>query len=692
MKKLKILLLCFLSSLSLYSQTPTIRSVIDQVNLDSLTYFVEQLSGEVPVVINGTLDTIVSRHKFQTGNDKAADLIKQKLQSYGLNVYDQIFSATGRNVYAVQTGTKYPNQKYIICAHYDDMPSGPIAPGADDNASGTAAVLEAARLLSNYTFPYTIVYALWDEEEQGLVGSKYYANDARNQNDSILGVINLDMIAYDSDSNYVADIHTNEFESSQDLMNKMIDIKNIYELDINFNIIDPGKPWSDHKSFWDKNYGAILLIEDYNDFNEFYHKVTDKISEFNMNYFHKMSKLAISTLALFVADYNIKIKHTQLASRSDTNDIQISAVFLTSLDIGTGINSPRLYYKAFTNTSLVDFKEIIGQMVSGDTLYNFTIPGQPLGTTVQYYLAAQDEDSVFVTTLPNGGYGFSPPGKNPPSRLYEFYIGQSQIVFEDSLSNLNNWITTGDWGLTTSKFVSSPYSLSDSPYSNYQNNTNSYCVLKDTIDLNIENCFKVLLEFNTQWVIEDNYDYGQILVSSNGGSFWIPLEGEYTNEGTVNQAYEEPLYDGGRYNWVNERIDLSRFIGQKIKLKFLIVSDETINFDGWYIDDIKVTAYTSTATDIQTQNNIPLCYTLNQNYPNPFNPSTVISYQLPVNSMVQIKIYNVLGQEIATLVNEEKPAGKHKVEFNASNLSSGVYIYQISVNDFIDVKKMILMK
>ena len=85
-------------------------------------------------------------------------------------------------------------------------------------------------------------------------------------------------------------------------------------------------------------------------------------------------------------------------------------------------------------------------------------------------------------------------------------------------------------------------------------------------------------------------------------------------------------------------------------------------------------------------------YRLSQNYPNPFNPTTVINYTLPEKSRVAIKVYNVLGKEVATLVNEVKPAGNHEVSFNASNLSSGVYYYTISAGKFTSTKKMILMK
>jgi aminopeptidase N len=89
---------------------------------------------------------------------------------------------------------------------------------------------------------------------------------------------------------------------------------------------------------------------------------------------------------------------------------------------------------------------------------------------------------------------------------------------------------------------------------------------------------------------------------------------------------------------------------------------------------------------------VPFEYSLGQNYPNPFNPSTTISYQLPEKELVTIKIFNILGKEVATLVNEEKPAGKYELEFSADNLVSGVYFYKLQAGSFVETKKMILIK
>lgn len=91
-------------------------------------------------------------------------------------------------------------------------------------------------------------------------------------------------------------------------------------------------------------------------------------------------------------------------------------------------------------------------------------------------------------------------------------------------------------------------------------------------------------------------------------------------------------------------------------------------------------------------NDVVTNYALNQNYPNPFNPTTTINYQLPANGHVMLKVYDVLGREIRTLVDEEKSAGRYSVEFDASKFSSGIYFYTIRAGDYNAVRKMVVMK
>ncbi len=89
---------------------------------------------------------------------------------------------------------------------------------------------------------------------------------------------------------------------------------------------------------------------------------------------------------------------------------------------------------------------------------------------------------------------------------------------------------------------------------------------------------------------------------------------------------------------------------------------------------------------------MPLQNNLSQNYPNPFNPSTLINYQLPMNNLVTLKVFDIVGREVATLVNERQEAGMYQTAFNAQGLSSGLYFYQLRAGNYSEVKKMILMK
>lgn len=114
------------------------------------------------------------------------------------------------------------------------------------------------------------------------------------------------------------------------------------------------------------------------------------------------------------------------------------------------------------------------------------------------------------------------------------------------------------------------------------------------------------------------------------------------------------------------------------------------NYIGMPISDV---IFQTMVTDVEEdQSSIPSEFNLAQNYPNPFNPSTVISYRLPVSGDVTLKVYDLLGREVAELVNEEKPAGTYEVTFDASGLSSGVYYYKITAGDYSETKKMVLLR
>lgn len=116
-------------------------------------------------------------------------------------------------------------------------------------------------------------------------------------------------------------------------------------------------------------------------------------------------------------------------------------------------------------------------------------------------------------------------------------------------------------------------------------------------------------------------------------------------------------------------------------------------------DDAAQTFYNNLPVGVKEEVAIPSEYKLDQNYPNPFNPTTTIRYSIPSlgrngisTYKVVLKVYDVLGREVATLVDEEKPAGRYEVEFNGSKLTSGVYFYRLTAGSFSQTKKLLLIK
>jgi hypothetical protein len=289
------LLLFFILISSGYAQSfdPFIEHLMNETNLDSLEKNVRILSGEDSVLIGRSYSLI--RHRKNPDNDMAAEFIRQKLSEYNLEVYDSQYSSSGRNIYAIQRGTLYPDKYFIYCAHYDAVDYF----CADDNASGTAGVLETARILNGYMFDYSILYAFWDEEEIGLLGSKFFAEEARSGDMDIIGLINFEMSGWDSNDDGLMDIHTGPYANSVFLAELMVNIRSLYNLPLQPVVYNPGTTSSDHAAFWALDYSAICFNEAFfgEDFNPYYHTAEDRIDKFNMNYFHNIAKLGTALIA-----------------------------------------------------------------------------------------------------------------------------------------------------------------------------------------------------------------------------------------------------------------------------------------------------------------------------------------------------------------------------------------------------------
>jgi hypothetical protein len=121
---------------------------------------------------------------------------------------------------------------------------------------------------------------------------------------------------------------------------------------------------------------------------------------------------------------------------------------------------------------------------------------------------------------------------------------------------------------------------------------------------------------------------------------------------------------------------------------------EAHSWGSWraHLDNALEFFFPGRALDVQEEKELPTSFVLSQNYPNPFNPSTTVEYSIPKTSLVTLKVYDILGREIATLVNENKPAGAYEVTWNAANLPSGVYLYQLKAGNYTATNKLLLLK
>jgi photosystem II stability/assembly factor-like uncharacterized protein len=214
-------------------------------------------------------------------------------------------------------------------------------------------------------------------------------------------------------------------------------------------------------------------------------------------------------------------------------------------------------------------------------------------------------------------------------------------------------------------------------------------------------------DLNNGWVVGRN---AKILRTTDGGTNWIRISNTGinpqsnskclfflnadtgwigTNDGIQDQGPDRVILhtsDGGA-SWTD-----SYRVKESNHAIFSIFFLDANN--GWFTGDYGLIGHTGNGATgvVSDKNKTPDAFTLNQNYPNPFNPSTIISYQLSMNNFVTLKVYDVLGREVKTLVNERQTAGSHSIAFNASHLPSGVYFYHLQAGTYSNTKKLLLLK
>jgi hypothetical protein len=251
-------------------------------------------------LVSGYISALVGFGPRVTGTSAcyaAGDYIYATFSSMDLEVKYHYWSSgsyDGNNIEATLYGEDESSDEiYVVCGHYDSVPG---SPGADDNAAGTAAVMAAAKVMSQYKFQHTIRFVAFSGEEQGLYGSYYYAQEAYNSGDNIIAVLNADMIGYAETQEDRSRVKIFQDGASSWIMSYTSQVSQTYDEHVGLTIIDAGYTGnSDHASFWQFGYNAVFYHE--YKFNPYYHSPQDTIDKMDMDYDMRVSRLILATLA-----------------------------------------------------------------------------------------------------------------------------------------------------------------------------------------------------------------------------------------------------------------------------------------------------------------------------------------------------------------------------------------------------------
>lgn len=527
-------------------------SLISLVSLDTLSAYTH------------TLQAFPNRLTGSLGNIQARDWIYNKLSSFG---YDSTFIDTFTasiygtptqtyNIVAVKPGTTYPDHHIVIGAHMDAV-SG--SPGADDNGSGTAGVLEIARVLKDIPTELTIVFALFNAEEQGLHGSYYYADNAAARGDSIVTMLNMDMIGYEGNTVYASLHHGSDLTYVtrwQELADSLTQIGLT-------GVLAGESQYSDHWPFQRQGYPVAFVIE-YN-FSSVYHTPNDSTSYIDFSYMTKIVKAMLATAS------DVSATHTPtpglVIAPIDQPPSMILPATTTSFQVemtaGAGgsitSGSEWLHYSinggAYDSSALVDL---------GSGVYEAILPAILCGDKINYYVSGEEATTAVTYYYPD-----------PSSPITAIPVTSTTTVFADDFETDQGWVVSGSVadGPWTRGIPVGGGDRGDPP-TDYDGS--GRCYLTDNVDDNSDvdggttiltsptiNCSTgdAQIEY-ARWFSNDfgsapYEDVFRVLLSNDNGGTWVQVD----SAGPVEDA------SGG---WVVHRLVISDFLTPTghMKLRF----------------------------------------------------------------------------------------------------------------------------
>lgn len=288
--------------------------------------------------------------------------------------------------------------------------------------------------------------------------------------------------------------------------------------------------------------------------------------------------------------------------------------------------------------------------VVSDSISYTIAPGAPNGQLIKYVLQVYNGHYYTRDTV-------------------QFYYGKRYNITTESTNTLTDWTNAG-WGVCTTGYYSAPSCLITSasgrpPYEDA--NTVSITTVRP-IDLTYST--KAYLNFFAKWGIESHLDYVAVMASVSGSGVWSALCGKYTKPGSLYQLYEQPIYDGQQPAWVQEQMDLSVYLGQRVDIRFLLAADNNITYDGFYLDDLQVRSVQDTPSFLAPVSASGAAMRI---YPNPATDELQIYVDgIDFSRPLQAKLYDALGREVSSLM-----ISSPRQAMDIVNLPSGVYYLKV---------------
>jgi Zn-dependent M28 family amino/carboxypeptidase len=603
-------------------------AMIAKVSADTLEQFVQHLQDY------GT------RNAYKPESILAQNWILGKFQSYGLSTELYDFYMPGGpasdDVIATLTGTTYPDEYVILGAHYDSYAGGNNEPGADDNATGAAGILEAARILSHYQFDRSIIFATWSGEEYGLYGSQAWVSEAEAGGMNILGYFNIDMAGYLQEGDV---IHTDIIcpASANDLKQFYKDVCAIYLPDFPTHDGTLSNGDSDHTSFNEHGYQGIFPFEDVEHYSPYIHTPNDLIGP-SVNSFAQHLTFVQAIMASVVTMAEQPVVQENLVALSGNQEVNLIWEAVGGTDHYNIYRAPdSIPYAASTGTAFLDTNVVNG-------------------TRYFYHISAVSQFSGNETVTSN-------------KIMVTPILPVSLPFFDDFETDAPYWAMEDTWGLQSLIYHSSTAALTESPAGDYNADMNASATLRA---LNFTGATSAQISFWTRYNIEKDYDYMYLEVSTNGTD-WDEIAS----------------FNGDQDAWVMKTYSLDDYINESnVIIRFHFISDAFTQEGGMYIDDLEIDA-----NGVGLDDGMPSPLKTNLLFqPNPARTSATLNYWLENSGMTKIYLTDSKGMLVKTLVDKWKDSGTYSFELEVSDLPGGIYIATIENNGRKINRKLVITR